>query len=339
MPHAYRIQSNGINNMIVPRYWAEARARERSSGRQVTVRRFGWSNASEAEAQANAEARAAEALRRIMAGEKLARRDLKQPYNGAQGLPIREEIVSEHEATVITRNSYGARCLNTPDVMFVDIDFETAPSGGYVLLTMAPLILIAFAIGWARSSGWAFLGMMVITFLISTSVATWVWRACTHLRGGLEKQARKRVEGYLRTHPEAHLRLYRTPAGLRVLAMHKTFDPREPAVAECFKALGTDPIYALMCANQNCFRARVSAKPWRIGVREPLRPRPGVWPIKPERLPARKHWVDTYEKAAQRYAACRFIEALGSSTHTVATHSVQALHDEMCRATSDLPIA
>ncbi|MEQ1893799.1 MAG: hypothetical protein ABL998_14750, partial [Planctomycetota bacterium] len=34
----------------------------------------------------------------------------------AEGVPIREEIVSEHDAAVITRNGYGARCLNTPNV-------------------------------------------------------------------------------------------------------------------------------------------------------------------------------------------------------------------------------
>jgi hypothetical protein len=39
------------------------------------------------------------------------------PYNGAAGVPIREEIVGRHGETVITRNSYGARCLNMPNVL------------------------------------------------------------------------------------------------------------------------------------------------------------------------------------------------------------------------------
>ena len=30
--------------MIVPQYWAEARTRHRDRNRQVTVRRFGWSD-------------------------------------------------------------------------------------------------------------------------------------------------------------------------------------------------------------------------------------------------------------------------------------------------------
>ena len=44
--------------MIVPRYWAEERVRDRVNGKQITVRRFGWSNSGEEEAKAGAQARA-----------------------------------------------------------------------------------------------------------------------------------------------------------------------------------------------------------------------------------------------------------------------------------------
>ena len=44
-------------------------------------------------------------------------REPRMPYNGAAGVPIREEIVGRHGETVITRNSYGARCLNMPNVL------------------------------------------------------------------------------------------------------------------------------------------------------------------------------------------------------------------------------
>jgi hypothetical protein len=61
--------------MIVPQYWAEARQQHRAAGKQITVRRFGWSDASQGEAQAHAEQRAGEALSQVLAGAKLARRD------------------------------------------------------------------------------------------------------------------------------------------------------------------------------------------------------------------------------------------------------------------------
>src|SRR5690349_327098 len=110
--------------MIVPTYWAEASARDRKGNRQVTVRRFGWSDVSQEDAQAMADARARDALQRALAGEQLVRREPKVPYNGAQGVPIREEILERYGSAVVTRNAYGARCLNTPDVLFADVDLD-----------------------------------------------------------------------------------------------------------------------------------------------------------------------------------------------------------------------
>lgn len=50
------------------------------------------------------------------------------------------------------------------------------------------------------------------------------------------------------------------------MVLHRTFDPLDAAVSKCFQALGADPTYVRMCRNQRCFRARVSPKPWRIGI-------------------------------------------------------------------------
>lgn len=121
--------------------------------------------------------------------------------------------------------------------------------------------------------------------------------------------------------------------------MQRTFEPREPAVKEAFRAWGVDRVYAVMCWNQQCFRARLSAKPWRIGIAQHMRPRPGVWPIKPERLPDRMRWVAEYENAARGFAACRFVEALGSGEVAAEAESVRAAHDRWCAAESDLPLA
>ena len=135
------------------------------------------------------------------------------------------------------------------------------------------------------------------------------------------------------------LRVYRTPAGLRVLATHRTFDPSDPEVNECFRALGVDPLYARMCYNQKCFRARVSPKPWRVGIDQRLRPRPGAWPVAPEWLPGRAEWVAAYEEAARGFAACRYIDSFGRGGVHPAVRAVMNLHDALARATSELPLA
>lgn len=326
--------------MIVPDYWAEARQQQRSGGRQVTVRRYGWSGVSQEEAQAHAEARAREACERIVAGEALLRREPKLSYNGAEGLPIREEVLARHGDTVVTRNLYGARCLNTPDVLFADIDFASAPGGRLLSVVMGALVLAALAVGFATHSFLYGLFLVILGLLGSHAVAEWLQLLLLRLSGGPETRARRRIDAFLRRQPDWHLRLYRTPAGLRLLAMHRGFDAREPAVADFFKALGVDPLYALMCHNQRCFRARVSPKPWRIGIGTHLRPRPGVWPIKPERLPERQSWVQDYEQRARTYASCRYVEALGRTVATCPQAlAVQRLHDEWCQAQRELPLA
>lgn len=277
--------------MIVPQFWAEARAQHRQGNRRITVRRFGWSDAGEAEAQVHAEERAQAALQRLIAGENLPRREPRLPYNGADGVPIREEIVERHGDTLVTRNGYGARCLNTPDVAFIDIDF-------------------------------------------GKDFFLWRWIA-----GSAETRARRRIDRFLAAHPDWGVRLYRTPAGFRVLVTHRTFSPDDPAMTECFRALGVDPVYARMCLNQKCFRARVSAKPWRIGIGQHLRPRPGTWPVAPERLPQRRAWVERYENAARSFAACRWVETLGNGSVHPDARRVQELHDRLSGANTTLPLA
>lgn len=325
--------------MIVPQYWAESRLQHRQEGRQFTVRRHGWSDASQIEAQSNADNRAREALQRLLSGEKVLRREPKIPYNGAQGVPIREEIVSRHGDTVVTRNSYGARCLNTPDVFFADVDFQYAPSWRFSFGVFGVLLLGAGGVGWGMDSRSLGMVMAFLALIFSGFISRSLYGMIQGKKGGPEGVARSRVSDFLARHPEWNLRLYRTPAGMRVMAMHQTFNPSDPAVIACFQALGTDPIYAKMCLNQQCFRARVSAKPWRIGIGEHMRPRPGVWPVAPERMALRTSWIHRYETAARSFAACKFMEAIGSGVTHPETKLVQELHDEMCCALSALPLA
>lgn len=325
--------------MIVPQYWAEGRRQQRQGKRQITVRRFGWSDTSQAEAQANADRRAEEALQRLVAGEKLPRREPKMPYNGAEGVPIREEILARQGDIILTRNAYGAKCLNTPNVVFADVDFQFAPSISMSVAFAVNALFLGVFIGLAAHSTGLGLVAVVALLLLSHPLARAVRRLSMGLRGGVQNVVRRRIAAFSATHPDWHLRLYRTPAGLRVLAMHQTFDPDNLAVTEFFRALGTDRIYVRMCRNQQCFRARVSPKPWRIGISQHMRPRPGVWPVAPERLHLRQEWVEKYEAVARDYAACAYVESLGSSAVHPEARRVQELHDELCRAHSHLPLA
>lgn len=326
--------------MIVPQYWAEGRIQQRNEGKQVTVRRFGWSDVSQAEAQAHADRRTAEAWQRIVSGEKLERREPKGAYNGAQGVPIREEILARRGETILTRNSYGAGCLNTPDVLFADIDFADEKHQSGILLLVVLILLAWLAVGsWLDLPKVLVISSFFFGIAFSGIITSVIHRTIRSLRGGAEKVSKNRIAKFVTKHPDWNLRVYRTPAGLRVLATHRRFSPDEPAVEACFEALGTDPIYRVMCRNQHCFRARVGPKPWRIGIGEHLRPRPGVWPVSPDRVPQRNLWIERYESAAGSFAACSLIESTGSGIVDSSVLPVIEWHDELSKATSGLPIA
>lgn len=325
--------------MIVPQFWAEGRLQQRQNGRQVTVRRFGWSDSSQLEAQAHADQRTHEALERIIAGATLDRREPKVPYNGAEGVPIREEIISRQGEAIVTRNSYGALCLNTPNVFFADIDFEKKASFRLKLAALTTLLLAAETLGWVMASKTIFGIFLILALFAASPLADWLQRTSSTLKGGPEQAARQKISRFLAENPAWNLRLYRTPAGLRVMATHRTFAPGEPELAQCFSALGTDPIYTRMCLRQQCFRARVSAKPWRIGIQSRLKPRPGVWPVNTMHLPGRAAWIARYEAKAQNFAACTFVETLGSGIIDKDVAPVQQWHDELSRAGDPLPMA
>jgi hypothetical protein len=253
-------------------------------------------------------------------------------------VPIREEIVSREGETVITRNGYGALCLNTPNVLFADIDFEWGPSVRLVVAICGLLLGAAILVGWQWD--WKIgIAAGVLSLLVGYVVAAGIDRLLVATSGGPEEQARQRLARFLELNSNWYVRLYRTPAGLRVLALHQTFDPADPLVTECFRALETDPIYVRMCQRQRCFRARVSPKPWRIGIDTHVKPRSGVWPVTPERLPERQAWIDAYDRAAEGYASCQFIAALGSGRVDPAAAEVQRLHDDLSKANCSLPIA
>jgi hypothetical protein len=325
--------------MIVPEFWAESQKPLSLNGRSVTIRRWGWSDTGQSEAERMAEARLQDAIIQIETGSDLQRREPKVPYNGADGVPIREEIVSRHGETVITRNSYGAKCLNTPNALFIDIDYPEVSGCGFLFWNVAFYLLAGLAVGFFLMIWW----LAVIIWILGLSLAVMTTRLKRHLSGssrdGFEERCKKRIEAFLQRNPDWHLRLYATPNGLRLLAMHRPFSPEEPAVAECFSALGADPIYVRMCRHQKCFRARVSAKPWRAGIATHLKPRPGVWPVADIHRQRRAAWLEQYDRASSSYAACRFLESLGSRTEDPEIRSVQQLHDELCQANSKLPIA
>ncbi|GAA6138055.1 hypothetical protein NBRC116583_18020 [Arenicella sp. 4NH20-0111] len=324
--------------MIVPDFWAEARRQEKINGSQVTLKRFGWSNESYEHALENAKQRVNEAMTRALSGEKVRKVDHKISYNGGEGLPIREEVVARHEDVVITRNTYGALCLNTPDVLFADVDLNIEPSGKLLFGAGFMLTVFAVAAGMSTSSWWLFFISLFVAMIFSSALAGLFLKLSYLVKGAPETQFRLALEEFVSTSKDANLRLYKTPNGFRVLAMHDLFDPQGEDAKRLFSNLMADKLYVQMCLNQNCFRARVSPKPWRINIKR-MGPRPGTWPIKEDRMFARQLWVNAYQNASKGYASCVFDSSHGSDIVHPKAKLVMELHDEYSRSDTELAIA
>jgi hypothetical protein len=314
------------------------------------VRRFGWSSTSQEDADVHARERLEEALdvfRR--GGEKaldgLKRRERRVAYAGGEGIPIREEIVQEWEGAevVVTRNGYGSLCLNVPRAMFVDIDTRTASGGYWGCLGF----LLGGAAGAIAGPWWPSLPAprligAVAGAVLHSRVALFAARFvhARNLRYSLPVEwVRRRVTVWCESRPRWAVRLYETPAGVRLLVVHAEFDPADEEARAFMQFVGVDPLYARMCELQGCFRARVSPKPWRVGMATHFKAG-GTWPVlDATKLAQRVEWVREYEERSARYASCRYVETVGSRQVHPRIQEVLRIHDDLSRAETRLEIA
>jgi len=317
--------------MIVPRYWSESKAKKIVNGKIFTVKRFGWSDESESKAKEHADERLSQALEELQAKGDVRRIDHKVSYNGAEGIPIREEVISKYGDVVISRNSYGALCLNTPDVLFADIDFEFDAPSKLSFITFLILAIFSAIFSFAASSWIVLLVAGFLSAVFSTQIADSIHKRKVDKEGGFEQKALYKVQSLIDDNADLNLHVYKTPNGLRVLFLNATYSPKSDEAIRFLGLLDSDKTYIQMCKNQNCFRARVSPKPWRVGLGR-LRPTPGVWPIKQEWMEERASWVQNYEQISQSYASCRFIKSVGSNQVDEKAEQVKQLHDELCQA-------
>ena len=121
-------------------------------------------------------------------------------------------------------------------------------------------------------------------------------------------------------------RVYRTAAGFRVLITSTELSWSDPRFVELLDMTGTDRLYAALCRRQECCRARLTPKPWRIGYHSPpdnIVPAPWA----PEPKPAWTRWLRTYQERSAGWSTTHLVETFG--TEHVATSLVEVLarHD------------
>lgn len=259
-----------------------------------------WSSQSLGEAQSLAAEAARKIAERFRAGDYPAHRDSYYPNR-----PFREQVLREIRngpgeiAAVVTRNSYGCLVLNTARVMFVDIDFPQPrrPRGLFNLLFGKPAIPPS---------------------------------------GNPQQEAMTRIENWTRDNSGWGWRVYRTRAGLRLLATQALVKPDSDAASAVFEALGADMVYRKLCVNQKCFRARLTPKPWRCG----LHSKPERWPWADGRREQKfQKWEAQYQSCSANWATCELLRQLGNPDVHPEVGPIVAFHDEASRVGTKLELA
>jgi hypothetical protein len=220
--------------------------------------------------------------------------------------PLREPVLREFKdaagatSAVLTRNAYGCLVLNTARAMIVDVDFPRPAQSGP---------------RWLRR----LLGKSDPPSPDQSEAATLA-----------------QAEAWSQRHPQWGWRVYRTRAGLRLLATHAPLAPDDPSTHAVFESLNADPLYRRLCKAQKSFRARLTPKPWRCGIRE----RPVDWPWPDSNAEAKfKRWEQAYLASCTEFATCKLVAQIGDPNLHADIAPLVSLHDQTTRIESELPLA
>lgn len=136
----------------------------------------------------------------------------------------------------------------------------------------------------------------------------------------LLQMARKLCEG----DKSLGVRVYRTARGWRLAVTADALLPQSPCMEMLCRHLGVDSLYHELCIRQNCWRARLTPKPRRLGM-ERVFPRAAA---SDEPSADEASWLAAYEALAAKVAVCRLVDAFGAPICT----PIIELHDERTRA-------
>lgn len=118
-------------------------------------------------------------------------------------------------------------------------------------------------------------------------------------------------------------RIYETCQGYRIIVTNQKFDPRSTESQKLMKVFKADRLYGFLCKKQNCYRARLTPKPYRIKQK-------GIKVIFPNRSTEQevflREWISEYNSKLKKYSVCKLIEQIGSVN---SNERIIKLHDQL----------
>ncbi len=224
----------------------------------------------------------------------------KEDYRNPQeyDIDICEEIIATiDEKNVITRNRYGALVLNAEHLMIVDVDHNKAR------YRIPDFNIFRYLVSFFKQKKYS-----------------------EGLLGHLEEALDKKAYHHLYT------RIYQTPNGYRLILQGQKFNARSQESKKLMRRLYADWEYSNICYQQQCYRARLTPKPWRIKIKRPKI----IFPFRTDEENLKHNaWVEQYQTKSEGYSACRLIREIGEKRK----NKVVDYHDEFCKALSNLPMA
>jgi hypothetical protein len=287
--------------MKLARYWTRAQVEATFNGKTVSVQARGWSD----DSPDSARTRALEIAQRV--AERMASKDASKQRYPYGDRPLPEPVVREfrgidgERCAIVTRNVYGALVLNADRLMFVDVDRKDAqPKVG------------------------ATLGKMVSSLFGKPKV------------GPPASNAILEAMNEVAQHHSLAARVYETAAGYRLLVTSASFEATSPETEALLSEFDSDPLYVRLCRTQECFRARLTPKPWRCSMPNP----PVKFPFEgPEDLDRSRRWEGDYNAKIASFATCRFVATIGSGSASSDFDELVQYHDQETKAVSDLRLA
>lgn len=76
------------------------------------------------------------------------------------------------------------------------------------------------------------------------------------------------LKAFQHENPTLGFRVYKTAGGLRYICTTEMFDPNSHKSDSLMRQLFTDPKYRNLCKFQETYRARLTPKPWRLGIND-----------------------------------------------------------------------
>lgn len=260
--------------------------------------------------------------------KRLADADTRNSFYYCGTAPVKEKVLErfgnpDQPYAAITRNRYGALVLNAANVFIADVDLDLNHSDRSGISTAAKQIS-------SKTEKRGFFSNLFSgktkgpTRARQSAMEKSVQENYQQLRDMEQQRALKRFAEFHEKFPALSFRVYETAAGYRIIVTNQRVDTDDSQSAAWLEALESDKLYRRLCKQQQCYRARLTPKPWRLpGCGSPVFFPNGQY----DHETGLENWIDEYREKSKSVAVCNLVNSYGEATATGETAEVLAVHD------------